>query len=62
LGGGDAAGGPFPLAAGLSLAGFFFPLLKPVLGMGGHPAVRQQGFQCDSVIGAQSPEGVAVRR
>ena len=24
---------------------FFFPLLKAVFGMGGNPAVRQQGFQ-----------------
>ena len=35
MGGGDATGGPFPSASGLRLAGFFFPLLKPVLGMGG---------------------------
>jgi hypothetical protein len=39
------AGNPPPAATGLSLAGFFFSLLKPVLGMGGQPAVRQQGLQ-----------------
>ena len=29
--------------AGLGTAGFFFPLLKLVLGMGGSPSLRQQG-------------------
>ena len=45
LGDGDPTCGPFTAAAGLGLAGFFFPLLKPVLGMGGQPAIRQQSFQ-----------------
>jgi len=43
--GGGTAGGPFAAATGLGFAGFFFPLLKPVLGMGGQPAIWQQGFQ-----------------
>jgi hypothetical protein len=47
----DPTRGPFPTTTGLSFAGFFFPLLKPVLGVDGHPAVRQQGFQCGSVGG-----------
>lgn len=42
---GDAASGPFSPMTGLSLAGFFFPLLQPMLGMNGHPAIRQQGLQ-----------------
>jgi hypothetical protein len=41
LGGGKAASGPFPTTAGLGFAGFFFPLLKPVLGIGGNPAIWQ---------------------
>ena len=45
LGGGKPAGGPFPTTTGLGFAGFFFPLFKPTLGMGGHPAIRQQGLQ-----------------
>ena len=45
LDGGKAAGRPFAATVDLSLAGFFFPLFKPVLGMGGHPAIRQQGLQ-----------------
>jgi len=32
--------GPFSSSADLGFAGFFFPLLKPVLRMGGHPASR----------------------
>jgi hypothetical protein len=34
LGDGKAAGGPFPAATGLGLAVFFFPLFKPMLGVG----------------------------
>ncbi len=49
--GGCTASCPFPAATGLGLAGFFFPLLKPVLGMGSHPPVRQQGFQRGGVAG-----------
>jgi hypothetical protein len=45
LGGGKAARGPFPLTAGLGLAGFFLPLLQPMLGMVSPPAIRQQRFQ-----------------
>jgi hypothetical protein len=45
LGDGDAASSPFPSASGLSLTGFFCPLLQPMLGMGGNPAIRQQQFQ-----------------
>jgi hypothetical protein len=44
LGGGKAAGGPFSATTDLGFTGFFDPLLKSVLGMGSHPAVRQQGF------------------
>ncbi len=40
LGGGKAAGGPFPLTAGLGLAGFFLPLLQPMLGIVSQPAIR----------------------
>ncbi len=42
---GDPAGGPFPAATGLSFAGFFFPLLQPMLGMFGQPTIRQHGFE-----------------
>jgi hypothetical protein len=38
-------------ATSLGLTGFFFPLFKPVLGVDCHPPIRQQGFQCSSVIG-----------
>jgi hypothetical protein len=48
-GGGDPTCGPFPTATGLGFTGFFFPLFKPMLGMGGNPAIRQQGFQRGSV-------------
>jgi len=41
LNGGGAAGDPFVAATGLGFAGFFFPLLKPVLGIGGNPAIWQ---------------------
>ncbi len=44
-GGGCPASDPFPTAAGLGFAGFFFPLLQPMFGMVGQPAIRQQGFQ-----------------
>jgi len=37
---GSTAGDPFPATASLGFAGFFFPLLQPVFGMGGHPAIR----------------------
>jgi hypothetical protein len=37
-------GGPFPATAGLRFTGLFFPLLKPMSGMGARAAVRQQGF------------------
>ncbi len=36
-----AAGGSFPATTGMSLTGFFFPLLKTVFRMGGHPTIRQ---------------------
>ncbi len=49
LRGGGATGNAFSAATGLGFAGFFFPLLQPMLGMGGHPAIRQQGFQGSSV-------------
>jgi hypothetical protein len=42
LGDDDATCGPLATTAGLGLAGFFFPLLKPMLRMGGQPAIRQQ--------------------
>jgi hypothetical protein len=29
----------------MGFTGFFFPLLQPVLGMGGHAVIRQQTFQ-----------------
>jgi len=45
LGGGKAAGGPFPTATGLSLTEFFFPLLQPMLRMVGQPTIRQQNLQ-----------------
>jgi hypothetical protein len=37
--------GPRSAATGLGFARFFFPLLKPVLGMRGQPAIRQQSLQ-----------------
>ena len=45
LGNGGTAGGPFPATSRLGFTGFFFPLLKPVLEMGGQPTIRQQGLQ-----------------
>ena len=33
----------------MGFATFFFPLLQPVFGMGGKPAIWQQGFQSSSV-------------
>ena len=51
---GDPAGGPFPAATGLSFTRFFFPLFKPVLGVGSDPAIRQQGFQGSRVAGGDS--------
>jgi hypothetical protein len=41
LSGRDPTRGPFAAAPGLGLAGFFFPLLQPVLGTGGYPAIRE---------------------
>jgi hypothetical protein len=49
--GGCTASDPPPAATGLGLAGFFFPLLKPVLRMGDQPPIRQQGFQGSRVAG-----------
>jgi hypothetical protein len=40
LGDGDPTCGSLPAASGLSLAGFFFALLQPMLGMSGQPTVR----------------------
>jgi hypothetical protein len=45
LGDGDPTCGPFPAATGLGFAGFFFPLLQPMLGMLGQPTIRQQSHQ-----------------
>jgi len=39
-GGGKTTSGPFPTTTGLGFAGFFFPLLQPMLGMVGQPAIR----------------------
>jgi len=41
MGDGDPACGPFPSASGLSLTGFIFPLLRPMLGMVGQPTIWQ---------------------
>ncbi len=41
----DTTCGPFLPSSGLSFPRFFFPLLQPVLGMSGQPAVRQQSIQ-----------------
>jgi len=51
---GDPTCGPFPAATDLGFAGFFFPLLQPVLGMGRNPAIRQQGFQGGRVAGGDT--------
>jgi hypothetical protein len=45
----DPTCGPLPTTAGQGLAGLFFPLLKPVHGVGGQPAIRQQSFQGSGV-------------
>ncbi|MGA2256723.1 MAG: hypothetical protein ABSG53_18905 [Thermoguttaceae bacterium] len=50
-GSGNAAGGPFPTATCLGFAGFLFPLLKPMLWVGGNPAIRQQSLQGSRVAG-----------
>jgi hypothetical protein len=42
LGGRNPTRSPFPTPPSLSLVGFFFPLLQPMLGMVGQPAIRQQ--------------------
>jgi hypothetical protein len=39
LGDGDPTCGPLPEATGRGFAGFFVPLLKRVLGMGGNPGL-----------------------
>jgi len=44
LGDGEPTFCPFPTTTDLGLAGFLFLLLKPVLGVGGRPAIRQQGY------------------
>ena len=36
-----AANDPFPATTGLGFARFLFPLLQPMLGMVGQPAIRQ---------------------
>ena len=51
LGDSNPTCGPFAATPGLGFTGFFFPLLKPMLGMGGHPAIRQQGLQGSRVAG-----------
>jgi hypothetical protein len=53
-----------PATTALGFARFFLPLLKPVLGMGGHPAIRQQGFQSRGIIdfGGVRREAVPPRR
>jgi hypothetical protein len=50
LRGGNTTCGPFSAASGPSLAGLLFPVLKLVLGVGGDPGIRQQGFQSGSVV------------
>jgi hypothetical protein len=49
LGDGDPTLGSLPAASGLSLAGFFVPLLQPMFGMSGNPVIGQQGFQGSGV-------------
>jgi hypothetical protein len=44
LGGGHAAGGPFPPTTDLSFARFFFPLLQPMFGMLGQPPWNSPSF------------------
>jgi len=51
---GEPTSGPFLSASGLSLAGFFFPLLQPMLRVGGQPAIRQQGLQGGGVAGGHA--------
>jgi hypothetical protein len=46
LGDGKATRGPFSLATGLSLAEFFLPLLKPMIGQ---PAIQQQSLRVGRV-------------
>jgi hypothetical protein len=41
LGDGKPPCGSFSTATGLGLTGFLFPLLQPMLRMGGQPAIRQ---------------------
>jgi len=45
----DSRRSPLAAAACLSLPGFFFPLLKPMLRMSDQPAIGQQGFQGSGV-------------
>lgn len=51
LGDGGTAGGTFPSPSGLSLTGFFFPLLQSVLRMRGQPTIRQESLQGSRVAG-----------
>jgi hypothetical protein len=78
MGKGDPPGGPFPPTTGLGFAGFFFPLLQPVLRMGGQTKVPgkqrcQEPLLCDSLGGKRgillpgrgttaARNGVATRR
>jgi hypothetical protein len=40
-----SANASFAAATGLGFAGFFFPLLQPMLGMSGNSPIRQHGLQ-----------------
>ncbi len=42
---GEPTSSPLPSASGLSFAGFCFPLLQAMFGVGGQPAIRQQSLQ-----------------
>jgi len=53
LGDGGPTSGPFAAATGLGFAGFFFPLFKPMLRMGGQPTIQQKGLQGSRVAGGE---------
>ena len=58
---GNSTCGLFPAATGLGFVGFFFPLLQRMLGMGGDPAIRQQGLQGSRVTRGDEPPCRAAR-
>ena len=60
LGDGDSPGGPLPATTSLGFARFFFLLFKPMLRMGGNPAIRQKSIKGSGVADLGGVRGEAV--